>query len=362
MTEGTLRLQDIVGVEDFQKVQDDLAKSVDMALLTVDYKGIPVTAHSRCTAYCTYMRNTPEYSNLCQKCDSRGGVEAARLQEPYIYLCHRGIVDLAIPITANGHYLGAVMAGQVRIADEEALEYIVSNPTRHRVGTSQTQLDADYFNLPVMSFEKIEAIGNALFSITNILVERALLRWGMETAPQRKTASDTMSKPAIRGPVELPCQSIEDCVLPIPEIPAAYAFLNPALTFLHTHIDRRTHLSEMAALCNVSDSHFGKSFAAALKMGFSAYQNTLKLAYAEQLLMDTDKTVNQISEALGFENPSYFIRIFKRQFRITPGAYRHAYVEKLQVESAPFSPSFVEASAAGTPAGPKRHSGASQLR
>ena len=80
---------------DFQKLQDEMAKATKLACITVDYTGAPVTAHSCCTDFCALVRNHPEYKHLCEKCDSRGGLEAARNKKPYTYVCHMGVVDVA---------------------------------------------------------------------------------------------------------------------------------------------------------------------------------------------------------------------------------------------------------------------------
>ena len=37
-----------------------------------------------------------------------------RSNEPYIYLCHYNIVDVAVPIIIDGRYMGAIMAGTVK--------------------------------------------------------------------------------------------------------------------------------------------------------------------------------------------------------------------------------------------------------
>ena len=59
----------------------------------------------------------PHIPQTRQKCDSLAGLEAVRLNQPFIYLCHCGIVDVAVPITVGDQYLGAVMFGQVRISN-----------------------------------------------------------------------------------------------------------------------------------------------------------------------------------------------------------------------------------------------------
>lgn len=79
MTIDYLDLHKIINVDKWQSLQDALAKQTGMAIITVDYKGVPVTKHSGCHSFCQLLRDDPELSKNCQKCDSRGGIEATRL-------------------------------------------------------------------------------------------------------------------------------------------------------------------------------------------------------------------------------------------------------------------------------------------
>ena len=40
------------------------------------------------------------------------------------------------------------------------------------------------------------------------------------------------------------------------------------------------------------------------------------------MLINTEKSISEISFALGYENTETFIRLFKKEFHITPGKYR----------------------------------------
>lgn len=146
-----LDIREILDVNSFQKIQDDIAKATEFAMITVDYKGIPVTKHSRCSEFCRLIREQKEFSKLCEKCDSRGGLEAAREGSFYIYKCHRGLVDVAVPIIIDGQYLGAVMVGQVLLMDA-------------------------YEKIPVLSFDKIKAVSEMMSHVSNYIVEEALLK------------------------------------------------------------------------------------------------------------------------------------------------------------------------------------------
>lgn len=321
MIRAHLSLVEILEMNQFQTLQDNLSVSTDLAILTVDYKGIPVTTHSSCRAFCEKVRKAPYYKDLCQKCDSRGGLEAARLQKPYIYMCHMGIVDLAVPIIAEDQYLGAMMAGQVRISDSSKLEWILNANHDAEKCKANAELMADYQAMPVMSFEKIEAIGNLLFGISKVIVDRATLL----KKPEDHPGSEPLESPVYQ-PMVNPKMVIRT------EIPTQYIFLKPAIEYLHQNCHQKIYLKDMATLCNISESYFSKSFHKAFGLSFTMYQNKLRIDKSEIMLKNTSKNINQISDELGFDHASYFIRLFKKMLGITPAMYKRLYIEKTQLE------------------------------
>ncbi len=52
------------------------------------------------------------------------------------------------------------------------------------------------------------------------------------------------------------------------------------------------------------------------------YLLMLRLSKAKEELMNTDKSIKEISESCGFSSPNYFSLIFKRKENISPGNYR----------------------------------------
>ncbi len=55
---------------------------------------------------------------------------------------------------------------------------------------------------------------------------------------------------------------------------------------------------------------------------FNDWKRTLRLRRAEHLLLNTNQTVAEISDTLGYANPESFIRIFKKAFNLSPSQYR----------------------------------------
>lgn len=57
-------------------------------------------------------------------------------------------------------------------------------------------------------------------------------------------------------------------------------------------------------------------------MGFVAFVRKVRMNHATALLSNTNRSIVEIGEAVGYENPESFIRAFKKMFDMTPSAYR----------------------------------------
>lgn len=177
-----ISLKNIINVKDFQKIQDDISKATGVAILTTDYKGKPFTKHSCCTEFCKIIRSDKDFTHLCEKCDSMGGLEAARSGRPYIYKCHMGLVDFAVPIIVQDQYLGLLMGGQILVEEENSnLENIV--PMHESI--EEHKLKEAYKNLTVLPLNKIQSISEMLFHISNYIIGEALFKMSQEEIEEK---------------------------------------------------------------------------------------------------------------------------------------------------------------------------------
>ena len=86
----------------------------------------------------------------------------------------------------------------------------------------------------------------------------------------------------------------------------------------HTHLT----LSELAKTFHRSKSSISHSFKSQNSMTLKSYCNKLKINDAKIMLEYSDLPVTDIAYAVGFENLSYFINVFKTLEKCTPLAYR----------------------------------------
>jgi AraC family cel operon transcriptional repressor len=85
-------------------------------------------------------------------------------------------------------------------------------------------------------------------------------------------------------------------------------------------IDRMYELSEKSA------GHVNRLFKQRLNITPTTYINRLRLNFARYMLLTTDMSIIEISMYAGFDNLSYFYRLFKQRFSLTPADLRKSQI------------------------------------
>jgi AraC family transcriptional regulator, arabinose operon regulatory protein len=102
--------------------------------------------------------------------------------------------------------------------------------------------------------------------------------------------------------------------------------LETTIAFLHHHIESNLTLEAMAGHANLSVSHFSRLFRE--QTGYSPlnYFIHLKMQRACVLLSVSSKTIREISYEMGYDDPYYFSRLFKKVIGLSPSEYRQGQV------------------------------------
>ena len=107
------------------------------------------------------------------------------------------------------------------------------------------------------------------------------------------------------------------------QAPAA-SRLQSALAHVAKHFLRPIPESEVATLCNMSPSRFCREFKAAFEVTFGEYLSNYRMKQAKRLLANPTMPVADVAVAVGFNDPSYFTRVFRKQEGVSPSEYRAA--------------------------------------
>lgn len=89
---------------------------------------------------------------------------------------------------------------------------------------------------------------------------------------------------------------------------------------IYHHLPLR--VAELAALSEMSESHFIRTFRAAIGTSPIDWLRRERIAHAQRRLAETDDSMKQIARQVGYNDQFYFSRDFKRLTNVTPSDYR----------------------------------------
>lgn len=102
-----------------------------------------------------------------------------------------------------------------------------------------------------------------------------------------------------------------------------YAPIRPVLDYIETHFSERLALGELAALVNMSPSHFCRTFKEMIGVTLTQYITNVRINNAKQLIVNQEWTIGEIAEKTGFCNIHYFGRVFKKTTGVSPLQFKN---------------------------------------
>lgn len=94
---------------------------------------------------------------------------------------------------------------------------------------------------------------------------------------------------------------------------------------LEKNIHTKKQVIDYAEMLNMTPYQLNAITKASLKKTVSELINEHIVLEAKRMLIGTNKQVNQVADMLGYDDPSYFIRFFKKQTKLTPEAFRQNF-------------------------------------
>ncbi len=96
--------------------------------------------------------------------------------------------------------------------------------------------------------------------------------------------------------------------------------LNCILLYIQQNLSAPIQLSTVAKQVGVTEPYLSSFFKKEMGVNFIPYVNEHKMKIAKELLL-SDTNINEIYEQLGYENYSYFVKVFKSTFGLSPKRY-----------------------------------------
>ncbi len=94
------------------------------------------------------------------------------------------------------------------------------------------------------------------------------------------------------------------------------------ITFLVDNIRKNITLEQIAKSVHLSPFYLSHQFKKEIGMTITEYLTKLRLQEARKLLSNRHWSVREIAHLVGYQNPNYFSRIFKKEYGLSPSEFR----------------------------------------
>lgn len=95
-----------------------------------------------------------------------------------------------------------------------------------------------------------------------------------------------------------------------------------AMAYINKNYSNDITENEVSSAVGLSRCYFSRTFKLVTGQSFKEYLNMTRVNHAERLLLTTDKSVSVIASECGYNDVSYFIKVYKSHKHISPGGTR----------------------------------------
>ena len=257
------------------------ATGINIRLLDKEFSAISYRINAD-NVYCKCIKGTPNGIKSCTASDRILFEKCRKSKKPEIHICHAGLVDIAIPLLYNDEVLGYTILGQIKkdtdFSDVE--EYVTS------LGLNPNEAKKLYNSLNPYDSDKIQSIQNIALMLTKYLL-------------------------------------LENCLKPY-----SNQNIELAVEYINDNLEKPLSIQSISKNINLSKSALYKYFHNHFGCTVNGYINTRRIEKSLKLLEETDLSIEQISQKIGFSSCAYYTRIFKKEKGITPLKFRKKYFQK----------------------------------
>lgn len=99
-----------------------------------------------------------------------------------------------------------------------------------------------------------------------------------------------------------------------------------AIDYINAHYSDKITMEQLCHAAGVSKQHLCRLFRKSMNCRPTEYIIRKRIQAAKAMLIDTDKSIEEIACEIGFCTSGYFCKLFKRYEEITPGEYKRGFI------------------------------------
>ena len=96
------------------------------------------------------------------------------------------------------------------------------------------------------------------------------------------------------------------------------------INYIKVHYAKKISLDDIAAAVSLSPAYFSTLFKQEMNITLTRFLNNYRAKRAAELLLNTRLPLIDIAHLTGFEDQSYFTKVFKKTYNQSPGKYRES--------------------------------------
>lgn len=257
----------------------DVSGILNYPELTLSYKN---KIHSK--GFCDVAKGTKYGYNLCIKCKNLCNAKAIKRKEAFYGFCPYGIFECVNPVLIDGEVLCIVYVGNSVISGRESLNRLTK--TCGYIGISPKIFDK-YREECEKRYDK-----EHYFAISEIICNYISLL----------CTKNGLKKTDFKSGSAWVIDEIKEYVE----------------NKYYEHIT----VSDMSKRYFMNEKYLGRLFKKKCGQSFSEYINAIRLKHAAELLLSKDKSVIETALDCGYENVTYFNKLFREKYKVSPTEFR----------------------------------------
>jgi YesN/AraC family two-component response regulator len=103
---------------------------------------------------------------------------------------------------------------------------------------------------------------------------------------------------------------------------SAVSVIGPAVSYVKRNYSEKLHLATAARLCDLSPFQFSRNFKKENGFTFRDFVVRVRIQRAAELIKQSKVSITDAAFGVGFNDLSYFARMFRRQIGVSPSHYR----------------------------------------
>ncbi|VBB07604.1 transcription regulator hth arac- type [Lucifera butyrica] len=279
--------------------------STGITVAAIDRHGNLVYSCGKCPEFCEFFQKCTQVVHTCHQEHLKGSKIAKRLGDDYVFTCSAGLVHFTSPIVAGKAFCGALIAGPILMTepDDFAVDGILAKNKIPVVNKAElwNHLNA----VPVIPPARVRYLSKLLFITACSLM------------PEEKFA--------LRESRERVKQQAENIYIPDSK---NSELIKLALNYINDNYNQRITLDSVASFVHLNASYFCGLLKKEIGIGFSDYLNKVRIEKSKQLLLDIKHSISEVAFLVGFENQSYYSKVFKKVTGNTPREFRECHLCK----------------------------------